>query len=85
MNTPADRDRIDRVVDQLRPEQLAILQLFLDQVMTWHDPEVVAGFLAWRNDPRIASILEIAAALDEEEREQLLFAAEDIYSAQPKC
>jgi hypothetical protein len=79
-----DRERLAERLDGLRPDQLALLDLFTDQILSWQDPEVVETFLAWRSDPRIGSILELAAALSEEDREQLLFAAEDIYSRQPK-
>jgi len=45
-----------------------------------HDPDVVQTFLAWRSDPKLESILDLAAALDDDSRDQLLFSAEDLYS-----
>lgn len=41
---------------------------------------MVQTFLSWRADPRIDSILDLAASLGDEGRDQLLFAAEDLFS-----
>jgi hypothetical protein len=82
---PVDRKALCDRLAVLETAQLALVQIFTEQLLEWQDPDVVAAFLAWRSDPKIASILELAAALEEEEREQLLFMAEDLYSATPKC
>jgi hypothetical protein len=64
-------------VEAMTQEELALLRLFADQIVACYDPEVVAQFLAWRNDPRIGSLLQIAAALGDDMRDELLFRAED--------
>ena len=64
-------------VDAMTAEELALLRVFADQIAGCYDPEVVAQFLAWRNDPRIGSLLQISAALGDDMRDELLFRAED--------
>lgn len=57
-----------------------ILLQFLDQIVSHHDPDVIEDFIAWRSDPMIESLLQLAAAASAEMREQLLFTAEQLYS-----
>ncbi|MXQ06385.1 hypothetical protein GQ651_00855 [Alphaproteobacteria bacterium GH1-50] len=66
---------VERVATLSTPELSLVLE-FAEQIVTRFDPETVAEFMAWRSDPRIESILQIAAALDEAGRDQLLFDAE---------
>ena len=79
-----NRDALERSVEArlrvLEPEKLALVEVFIDQILKWHDPDVVEAFLAWRRDGRIGSILELAAELGDEGRDQLLFFAEDLYT-----
>lgn len=65
---------------ELSDVQLALVGEFIDQILRCEDPDVVRTFLSWRTDPRIDSILDLAATLGDEARDQLLFAAEDLYS-----
>ncbi len=60
--------------------QLALVCEFIEQILACSDPDIVQTFLSWRADPRIDSILDLAASLGDEGRDQLLFAAEDLYS-----
>jgi hypothetical protein len=74
------RQKMNEGLARLDDEQLALVQTFIDQILLCHDPDVVSAFLAWRCDARIGSILDLAAALGDEGRDQLLFAAEELYS-----
>lgn len=66
-------------LDHLEEDQLRLVDRFVQQILRCHDPEVVKVFLNWRRDPRIGSVLELAADLDDEDRDQLLFFAEALY------
>ncbi len=66
-------------IRSMNAKELELLLSFADQVVACFDPDAVEDFLSWRTDPQIGSLLQLAAALDEERREQLLFAAEDYY------
>ena len=65
-----------RIATLSAPELSLVLE-FAEQIVTRFDPETVSEFMSWRSDPKIESILQIAAALDEAGREQLLFDAEN--------
>lgn len=69
-------------VHQLDPRQRNLVDTFITQLLGCHDPDFVQSFLEWRSDPRIESLLDLAAALDDENRDQLLFKAEDLYTEQ---
>ncbi len=71
------RARMRARLAAMTEHELDLLRVFADQIAACHDPEVVAQFLAWRNDPRIGSLLQIAAALGDDMRDELLFRAED--------
>ncbi len=66
-------------IKSMNPRELELLLSFADQIVACFDPDAVDDFLSWRTDPTIGSLLQLAAALDEDRREQLLFAAEDYY------
>ena len=66
-------------LDHLEEDQLKIVNSFVDQIMRYHDPDVVKAFLNWRRDPRIGSVLDLAADLGDEEKDQLLFFAEGLH------
>lgn len=78
--TPITRDRILAQVAELDDRRLALLKRLVDQILVCNDPDIVETFVAWRNDPRIDSILDLASSLDDERLDQLLFAAEDLFS-----
>lgn len=75
-------------VERFRPQEgeardalcLRLAARFIDQVIANEDPDAVDAFLRWRDDPRIGSLLELAAHLDDDRLDQLLFAAEDLFS-----
>lgn len=66
-------------IRSMNPRELELLISFADQIVSCFDPDAVDDFLSWRTDPKIGSLLQLAAALDEDRREQLLFAAEDYF------
>ena len=71
------RSRMMERIGTLSVPELSLVLEFAEQIVTRFDPETVAEFMSWRMDPRIESILQIAAALDDAGREQLLFDAEN--------
>lgn len=71
--------RLQAELDKLTPDQLDLARRFVEQVLCFHDPEVVQTFLKWRGDPVLGSILQLTADLDGEDRDQILFHAEDLY------
>lgn len=76
------KDEIHVKLAGLEERQLEVVLDFVNQVVLCWDPEVIEEFQQWREDPTIGSILQIAASISDEMREQLLFAAEEIYSTE---
>lgn len=74
------RQHLAQRLEGLSDLQLALVCEFIEQILACSDPDVVQTFLSWRADPRIDSILDLAASLGDEGRDQLLFAAEDLFS-----
>ena len=64
----------------LGASQADIVVAFARQIVTCHDPEAVQAFLVWRDDPRMESLMQIAATLDDEGLDQLVFTAEDLFA-----
>lgn len=64
--------------------RIKILLHFTRQILEVEDPQVVEAFVAWGNDPKIDTLLNIASALDEEKLDQLLFFAEDALKSSKK-
>lgn len=60
--------------------EMAAARAFTQQVIRCNDPDAVAGFLKWRDDPRLESVLQLASALDDDALDQLVFCAEDLYA-----
>ena len=92
-NTPRDtiheqlrhkmlKDELSGKLSGLDMRQLEVLLDFVNNVVLCHDPEVVQEFQQWREDPTIGSILQIATSISGEMREQLLFAAEELFSTE---
>jgi len=70
------RADLAELLSRLGEPQIALVSQFVRQILRCHDPDVVATFLNWRRDPRIETLLLIAAGLDDEALDQLVFAAE---------
>ena len=66
-----------KALARMSQRRIRILLHFTRQILEVEDPQVVEAFVAWRNDPKIDTLLDIASALAEEELDQLLFFAED--------
>ncbi len=82
ISKPTNRAEVLGRISSLSDAQFGIVAQFVRQVLSCHDPDVVHSFVEWRHDPIIGSILSIAADLDEDHREQLLYLAEDILRQQ---
>lgn len=76
------RDELVARIDTLSAPELEVISDFVKQIVACHDPDVVGDFLQWRQDPTLGSILQLAAALSDDLREELLFVAEDFYSSE---
>jgi len=50
---------------------------FLEELVVCYDPDVVHDFMEWRKDPRLTSLLQLAARLSDDMRDQLLFFASE--------
>lgn len=74
----ARRADLLELVLSLDADLVPLLSVFARQVLACHDPDAVRAFLRWRDDPRLESLLQIAALLDDEALDQLVFAAEDL-------
>lgn len=70
---------LDLIASLDLPEMQSV-QAFAQQVIRCNDPDAVAAFLKWREDPRLESVLQLASALDDDATDQLVFCAEDLYS-----
>jgi hypothetical protein len=78
------RDELCMKLAGLDEPQLELLLEFIEQVVDCHDPDAVGTFLNWREDPTIGSILQIAASISDDLREQLLYSAETLYSTETR-
>jgi hypothetical protein len=78
--TSLTRARTLARLSELDDRRLALLQRIADQLLVCNDPDLVETFVAWRADPRIESILCLAATFDDDRLDQLLFTAEDLYA-----
>ena len=74
------KDELYVELADLKERQLTLVLNFIAQILKCHDPDVVHDFLELHGDPTLGSILQIAASLGEEAREQLLFSAEELYA-----
>ncbi len=76
------KDKLFVILAGLDERRLMTVLDFVNEVVTCNDPDVVDEFVEWREDPMIGSILQIAATISRETREQLLFAAEELFSSE---
>ena len=72
---------MERVATLTDGEARVALEL-LDQLVVCFDPDVVHDFTQWHTDPRLASVLQLLARLDDEQRDQVLFYVEDLFAAE---
>ncbi len=66
----------------LTGSEARIVLKFIDELVVCYDPDIIHDFLQWREDPRLASLLQLAARLSEDMRDQLLFHAEDLFASE---
>ncbi|MDJ0639667.1 MAG: hypothetical protein QNJ20_12575 [Paracoccaceae bacterium] len=72
---------VERVKSLTASEAKVVLR-FIDELVVCYDPDVIHDFLQWREDPRLASLLQLGARLSEDMRDQLLFHAEDLFASE---
>lgn len=92
-NTPRDpihvqarrealKDELYISLARMEERQLDLVLRLVKQLVECHDPDVVEEFLNLRDDPMLGSLLQIASSMSCDLREQLLFAAEELYSSE---
>ena len=69
-------------VKSLTAGEVKVVLRFIDELVVCYDPDVIHDFLQWREDPRLASLLQLGARLSEDMRDQLLFHAEDLFASE---
>ena len=69
----------------LNSDQLALILEFTEQIVACFDPDAISDFLHWRSDPKLGTVLQLAAALDDEALDQLLFHAEEYYQEEERA
>ena len=67
-------------IRHMNEKEIDLLLAFAEQIIACYDPDVVDDFIRWRDDPRLSSILQLAAAMSSDMRDQLLFEAEAFYA-----
>ena len=75
-----DRAALHDLLESLTAEEVRLVRVFTQEVVQIADPDVVAAFLKWRQDARVASLMELACQIADDDLDQLLFRAEDYYS-----
>lgn len=76
------RAQISERVATLTGSEAEVVLKFIDELVLCYDPDVIHDFLQWREDPRLASLLQLGAKLSEDMRDQLLFHAEDLFASE---
>lgn len=76
------RAHLAKRVKDLSGDEAEVLLKFLDELVVCYDPDVVHDFLQWREDPRLVSLLQLAARLNDDTLDQLLFHAEDLFASE---
>lgn len=66
----------------LNGREAKLMLEFLEELLVCYDPDVVHDFMEWRKDPRLTSLLQLAARLSDDMRDQLLFFAEDLFASE---
>jgi hypothetical protein len=77
---PSGREKVLKALKVLNDAEFEAVMSFVEQIVVCYDPDAVSDFLRWRSEPRLGTILQLAASLGDEALDQRLFAAEDIYS-----
>lgn len=72
-----EREELAKLIESLPCASVRMLHAFSKQIAGMHDLAAVEAFLEFRADPVLGSILEMAAKLDADARDQILFSLED--------
>ena len=85
---PADekllRKRLRARVNSLNHDEARVSLELLDHLVVSFDPDIVQDFMQWRREPRLTSLLQIAARFDDDTLDQVLFYAEDLFASSKK-
>lgn len=76
----AARAAVMRLLEGLNPQELRLVAAFSQQIIVCFDPDAVGEFLAWREDPRLSTVLQLASEMGDDALDQLVFTAEDLYA-----
>ena len=76
------RDQLADRAKVLTGSEAKMVLKFIDELVVCYDPDVIHDFLQWREDPRLASLLQLGARLSDDMRDQLLFEAEDLFASE---
>ena len=75
------KNLLERVTNLTAGEARVALDL-IDQLVVCFDPDIVDDFKEWHEDPRLSSILQLVARLDDDLRDQVLFFTEDLFASE---
>ncbi len=59
---------------------VALIEAFVKEAANVRDYDAMRAFIAWRRNPRVSSLIEMAMAINTDDLDQLVFQAEDYYS-----
>lgn len=76
------RKKLTERVNTLNERQAGVALDLLDELVVCFDPDIIHGFTQWRKDPRLASVLQMVARLDDDQRDQVLFFIEDLFASE---
>ena len=78
---------IDAIVDilaRLPRDRIMVISEFIEQTAKFDDPEVLETFIAFRQDPRLDTLLHLVSPFDDDDVDPVVFFAEDIFAQQAK-
>lgn len=77
-------DAIVEILVKLPTDRVMVVSEFIAQSAKFDDPDVLKTFVAFRRDPRLDSLLHLVSQFDDDEIDQVIFFAEDIFAQQSK-
>ncbi len=75
-----DRSGLITTITKLGELQFGLVAAIAEELSDTNDMSIAKSFLAWRRNPRISSLVEMAMNISTDDLDQLLFLAEDYYS-----
>ena len=77
-------DAIVEILVRLPTDRVMVVSEFIAQSAKFDDPEVLETFVAFRHDPRLDTLLHLVSQFDDDDIDQVVFFAEDIFAQQLK-